>query len=81
MFATQAYWLFLLPCLWVLVSDTRARQAFVARQRAAEELPAEERAWWAGLVLPPLWLLPTLVMPAVAVALWRVAMLMLAASS
>lgn len=71
----QACWLFLLPCLWVLLSDARARQAFVVGQRAAEDLPADERAWWAGVAAPPTWLLPLLFMPAFSLALWRVTML------
>lgn len=75
--STQTCWHLVLPLLWALVSDARARQAFLARRRAADELPVTERAWWAGLVVPPVWLVPLAAVPVLSLALWRLAMVML----
>lgn len=58
------------------MSDARARQAFATDRRTGGDLPAEVRAWWAGLVVPPPWMLLA-GMPVLSLALWRATMLML----
>lgn len=75
----QLCWLLILPCALVYLRELSARREFVLSLPPGA-LAAAERATWAGYMGAgvPLWQVLCLYLPALSMAIWRLAVLALA---